>query len=177
LHADQNRAILYEVAMPSILELIHSSDIRRFSAGEVIIEQGRKSNLLWFLVEGAVEVVKDGVRVAAETHPGAVFGELSALLGGNHTATVRALEPCVFHVVENPRAFLESSPLVCLRICELVARRLVHLNQYLVDVKQQFEGSDHFGMLDNVLETLMHRQPGHRIRPSESTIGKPELPD
>ena len=163
--------------MPSILELIHSNDVRRFSAGEVIIEQGGRTNLLWFLVEGAVEVVKDGVRVATATQPGAVFGELSALLGGNHTATVRALKPCVFHVVENPRAFLESSPLVCLHICVLVARRLDAVNQYLLDVKQQFVGDQHFGMVDEVLETLMHRHPAKRVRPSESTIRKPELSD
>jgi CRP-like cAMP-binding protein len=78
-------------AMSSILELIHSNDVRHFNAGEVIIEQGAKTNLLWFLVEGAVEIVKAGVCLATAAQPGAVFGELSALLGGNHTATVRAL--------------------------------------------------------------------------------------
>ena len=163
--------------MASILELIHSHDLRSFGAGEVIIEQGGKTNLLWFLVEGAVEVVKDDMRVATASQPGAVFGELSALLGGNHTATVRALEPCVFRVVENPRTFLESSPLVCLHICELVARRLDAVNQYLVDVKRQFEGNEHLGIVDEVLETLMHRYPAKRVRPSESKIRKNELPD
>jgi CRP-like cAMP-binding protein len=159
------------------LELIHSDDVRSFYAGEVIIEQGGRTNLLWFLVEGVVEVLKDDVRVATASQPGAVFGELSALLGGNHTATVRALEPCVFRVVENPRTFLESSPLVCLYICELVARRLDAVNQYLVDVKRQFAGNEHLGIVDEVLETLMHRHPPKRVRPSESTIRKNEPPD
>jgi len=164
-------------AMASILELIHSDDVRSFAAGEVIIEQGGRTNLLWFLVEGVVEVLKDDIRVATASQPGAVFGELSALLGGNHTATVRALQPCVFRVVEDPRAFLESSPLVCLHICELVARRLNAVNQYLVDVKRQFEGNEHLGIVDEVLETLMHRHPAKRVRPSESTIRKNEPPD
>ena len=163
--------------MTSLLELIHSDDVRSFYAGEVIIEQGGRTNLLWFLVEGVVEVLKDDVRVATASQPGAVFGELSALLGGNHTATVRALEPCVFRVVENPRTFLESSPLVCLYICELVARRLDAVNQYLVDVKRQFAGNEHLGIVDEVLETLMHRHPPKRVRPSESTIRKNEPPD
>jgi hypothetical protein len=57
-------------------------------------------------------------------------------LDATRTATARALQPGVFHVVENPRAFLESSPLVCLHICEVVARRLDELNQYFVDVKR-----------------------------------------
>jgi CRP-like cAMP-binding protein len=163
--------------MSSILELIDSNDVRRFNTGEVVIEQGGRTNLLWFLVEGAVEIEKDGVSVATAAQPGAVFGELSALLGGNHTATVRALRPCVFRVVANPLAFLEASPLVCLYICELVARRLDAVNQYLVDVKRQFAGHEHLGMVDGVLETLMHRHPARRVRPSDSTIRSNEPPD
>jgi CRP-like cAMP-binding protein len=163
--------------MSEILDLLRHSEERRFAAGEVILEQGRSSGLLLFLIEGAVEVVKDGVQVATATQPGAVFGELAVLLGGHHTATVRALQPCVFHVVENPRAFLETSPLVCLHVCELVARRLDAMNSYLVDVQQQLAGDDHLGMVDGVLATLMHRQPPNRTRPSKSTIRQGEVAD
>ena len=60
--------------MTSLLELIHSDDVRSFYAGEVIIEQGGRTNLLWFLVEGVVEVLKDDIRVATASQPGAVFG-------------------------------------------------------------------------------------------------------
>ena len=162
--------------MASILELIHDSEVRRFEAGQVVVEQGERTNLLFFLIEGAVEVVKDGVPVATASQPGAVFGELSALLGGNHTATVRALKLSSFHVVKNPRAFLQASPLVCLHVCELVARRLDAVNKYLVDVKQQFEGHEHLGMVDNVLETLMHRHPVSRTKPDVSKIRQTEPP-
>jgi CRP/FNR family cyclic AMP-dependent transcriptional regulator len=163
--------------MASILELIHDSEVRRFEAGQVVVEQGERTNLLFFLIDGAVEVVKDGVPVATASQPGAVFGELAALLGGNHTATVRTLRPSSFHVVRNPREFLEASPIICLHVCELVARRLDSLNKYLVDVKQQFAGDEHFGMVDNLLETLMHRYPVQRIKPSESKIRQTEPPD
>jgi CRP-like cAMP-binding protein len=163
--------------MASILELIQGGEVRRFDAGQMVIEQGGKTGLLFFLVEGAVEVVKDGVTVAKSSQPGAVFGELSALLGGNHTATVRALQPCEFHVVQNPREFLELSPLVCLHVCELIARRLDALNKYLVDVKRQYEGHEHLGMVDNVLETLMHRHPIPRIKSDELKVRQIESPD
>jgi CRP/FNR family transcriptional regulator, cyclic AMP receptor protein len=165
------------IGMASILELIHDSEVRRFETGQVVVEQGKRTNLLFFLIEGAVEVVKDGVPVATASQPGAVFGELSALLGGNHTATVRALKPSSFHIVQNPREFLETSPLICLHVCELVARRLDALNKYLVDVKQQFEGDEHLGMVDNLLETLMHRHPVSRVRPSESKVRQTEPPE
>ncbi|MEA3147647.1 MAG: family transcriptional regulator, cyclic receptor protein [Verrucomicrobiota bacterium] len=163
--------------MASILELIQGGELRRFDAGQMVIEQGGKTGLLFFLVEGAVEVVKDGVTVAKSSQPGAVFGELSALLGGNHTATVRALQPCEFQVVQNPREFLELSPLVCLHVCELIARRLDALNKYLVDVKRQYEGHEHLGMVDNVLETLMHRHPFPRIKSDELKVRQIEPAD
>jgi CRP/FNR family transcriptional regulator, cyclic AMP receptor protein len=163
--------------MPSILELIRDGEVRRFGPGEVVMEQGEKTNLLFFLVEGAVEIIKDGVQVATASQPGAVFGEISALLGGQHTATVRALRSCEFHVVQNPREFLEASPIICLHVCELVARRLDALTKYLVDVKQQFQGNEHIGMVDEVLETLLHRQPLNRARPPESKVRQTEPSD
>ena len=163
--------------MASILELIHGSEVRRFEAGQVVVEQGEKTNLLFFLIEGAVEIVKDGVPVATASQPGAVFGELSALLGCNHTATVRTLKPCAFYAVQNPRAFLEASPIICLHVCELVARRLDTVNKYLVDVKQQFDGHEHLAMVDNVLETLMHRHPVTRASPGESKVRETEPAD
>ena len=163
--------------MSSILDAVHDRELRRFNAGEVIIAQGTKTERLFFLVEGAVEILKDEVVVARASEPGAVFGDLAALLGGDHTATVRALEPSAFRVVEAPREFLHSSPQVCLYLCELLARRLDALNHYLLDVRQQFAGHDHLGMVDAVLDTLMHRQPRARVRPAESTIRHGELSD
>jgi CRP-like cAMP-binding protein len=113
--------------------------------------------------------------VSTASEPGVVFGDLSALLGVPHTATVRAVRPTRFHVVPDPRAFLEKSPPVCLYLCELLARRLDAVTQYLVDVKHQFEGHDHLSMVDEVLGTLMHRHPRPRVVPSASTIRGPEI--
>jgi CRP-like cAMP-binding protein len=163
--------------MSPILELLRGHEVRRFDCGEVIVRQGEATGHLFFLIEGAVEVLKDNVLVATTSEPGVVFGEMAALLGGNHTATVRAARPCAFYLVENPREFLKSTPLVCLHVGELLARRLDALNKYLVDVKHQFEGHDHIGMVDEVLEALLHRQPRTRIRPKESTIRHGEVPD
>jgi CRP-like cAMP-binding protein len=149
----------------------------RFDSGQIVIRQGDKTGCLYFLIEGAVEVLKDDVPVAIASQPSVVFGEMSVLLGESHTATVRAVKPSSFYIVENPQELLKSSPAICLHVCELLARRLDALNKYLVDVKQQFEGHDHIGMVDEVLETLLHRQPRNRIRPSESTLRRGELAD
>jgi CRP-like cAMP-binding protein len=82
---------------------------------------------------------------------------MSVLLGRPATATVRAITPAVLSVVENPRQFLIEHPQVSLYVAELLARRLDSLNKYLVDVKRQYEGHDHLGMVDDVLDSLMNR--------------------
>lgn len=163
--------------MSAILAALRDHPVRTFAAGETILEQGERTGLLFILIEGAVEVMKDGVVVATATEPGAIFGDLSALLGTPHTATVRALRPSRFHEAAHARAFLDQNPLVCLHLCELLARRLDAVNKYLVDVKQQFAGHDHLALVDGVLDTLMHRQPRRRVAPRESTLRDPEIAD
>ena len=97
---------------------------------------------------------------------------MAAFLQAPHAATVRVLEPSVFHVVENARHVLERNPELCFYVCGMMARRLEGLIEFLVNMKQQFAGSDQLTVLDGVLESLMRRQPRTRIRPSESTIRK-----
>ena len=75
----------------------------------------------------------------------------------------RAMEPAVLSVIGEPREFLIRHPEAGLYVAELLARRLDSLNKYLIDVKRQYEGHDHIGMVDEVLETLMHRP---RSRPT-----------
>jgi CRP-like cAMP-binding protein len=111
------------------------------------------------MIDGEVEISRDGVTVATAAGPGLVFGDMAALLGGAHMATVRARVASSFAVVDRPREFLEGSPQASLYVAELLARRLMLLSKYLVDVKRQYEGHDHLGMVDDVLGSLIHMQP------------------
>ncbi|MEO7677364.1 MAG: cyclic nucleotide-binding domain-containing protein [Verrucomicrobiota bacterium] len=145
--------------MSEFLKLLAGHKVQHFAPGDIILEQGSASESLLVLIEGEVEILRDTVRVAKASEPGAVFGEMSVLLDRSLTATVRALKPSSFAIIENPRQFLESSAAASLHVARLLAQRLDALNKYLVDVKQQYEGHDHLGMVDEVLDTLMHRQP------------------
>jgi CRP/FNR family cyclic AMP-dependent transcriptional regulator len=145
--------------MSAILKLIAGHKVENFEAGRIVIEQGTASGPLLVLIQGEVEVLRDNVRVAKASEPGAVFGEMSVLLGSPHTATIRALKPSSFAIIENPRQFLEASAEASLHVARLLAARLDALTRYLADVKQQYEGHDHLGMVDDVLDTLMHHQP------------------
>jgi CRP/FNR family cyclic AMP-dependent transcriptional regulator len=128
--------------------------------------------MLYVLVSGIVEVVKEDVQVSTTSVPGSFFGELSAVLDVPHTATVRALEACTFHVAEDPLGFLRSTPEIALELARLLARRLHLLTTYLIDVKRQFEEhGDHLAIVDEVLESLAHHQE------AEASPGSDRCPD
>ena len=67
---------------------------RRFKRGEVIVEQGKKSNALFILLNGRARVVTADSRgrevILATLQPGDHIGEMSLIDNEPHSATVRA---------------------------------------------------------------------------------------
>ena len=54
--------------------------IATYEAGETVLSAGSRTGRLLILKTGKVSVVKENVEIAKVAEPGAVFGELSALL-------------------------------------------------------------------------------------------------
>lgn len=67
---------------------------RRFKRGEVIVEQGKKSNALFILLNGRARVLTADSRgrevILATLQPGDHIGEMSLIDNEPHSATVRA---------------------------------------------------------------------------------------
>lgn len=67
---------------------------RRFKRGEMIVEQGKKSNALFILLNGRARVVTADSRgrevILATLQPGDHIGEMSLIDNEPHSATVRA---------------------------------------------------------------------------------------
>jgi len=145
--------------MKAFLELVATQPMATFDAGVIVLEQDAPCTQVLVLLEGEVEVLRDKHRVARTAEPGAVFGEMAMLLGGYCTVRVRCVAPSRFAVISEPGIFFSQSAVASLHVAELLARRIDALNRYLVDVKTQYEGHDHLGMVDSVLGVLMHRQP------------------
>lgn len=159
--------------MQSMLEKVSDSPVIDVAAGEVFISDGEKSDKLFVLVEGTIEVFRENVEIAVASRPGSVFGEMSLLLDIPHTASVRALEQSRLHVIENASAYLHDHPRYLLPIAQLLARRLQNATTYLVDLKHQFQHhDDHFGMVDEVLESLIHSQAGSATPSSADEQGR-----
>ena len=77
--------------------------IERYTAGDVVVEQGSRSDDLLILLDGVLSVQVDGT-LLAEVAPGAVLGERSGLEEGRRTATLTAVTRAVLARV--PRSML-----------------------------------------------------------------------
>ena len=142
------------------LSPLDSLPLLTVTAGEVLITQDQPISGIYFLVSGEVEVLKNGVQVAEVFEPGAVFGEMSWLLETLPTATVRTRTASTFRHVPDPKRFLREHPDVTLHVAALLARRIDSLNRYVVEVKNQFRyRTDHLGIMDAVLDSLVHKHP------------------
>jgi len=108
-----------------------------YQAGENVLTAGSRTGQLLILKKGAVSISKEAIEIARVAEPGAVFGELSALLDQPHTADVRALESSEFYVAD--AASLLQDPTVHLYVSAILAQRLNRANQALIELKSQIQ--------------------------------------
>ena len=112
--------------------------IATYEAGETVLSAGSSTGQLLILKTGKVSIVKENVEIAKVAAPGAVFGELSALLNQPHAADVCALEASQFHIAE-AAALIGDDPAALLYIASVLARRLDSANQALIELKRQVQ--------------------------------------
>jgi CRP/FNR family transcriptional regulator, cyclic AMP receptor protein len=118
---------IYEAV--SFQESIAALPLTIYQAGETVFANGSKTDRVLILRKGNVAVVREGIEIARVAEPGAVFGEISALLDCPHTADVRALATSEFHVA-HPAAL--QDPATLFYVAAILARRLDGANQALV---------------------------------------------
>jgi CRP/FNR family transcriptional regulator, cyclic AMP receptor protein len=130
--ATQSTSGLDGAAFEKVLAVL---PLATYVAGEAVLTAGSKSGRLLFLKSGAVLILKGSVEIATVKEPGAVLGEISALLDRPHTADVRALEDSQFYIAD--AALLGKDPNAVLHIARILARRLVAADEGLVELKNQ----------------------------------------
>lgn len=106
---------------------------RSFPEGTTLFRKGDTSREMYILLEGEVEIVVEGERVALEGRPGTYLGEMSTLLGEPRSATVRTTKPSKFVVVNAGQVhiFLSHSPKLGLKLATILASRLKETTQEL----------------------------------------------
>jgi CRP/FNR family cyclic AMP-dependent transcriptional regulator len=114
----------------------------RFAPGDLLIEEGVRTDRLYVLKSGAFEVIRNGVRIVLIDEPGSFLGEISALLGSAPTASAVATRDSAVHVIEKASAAVQRDPQLTYAIARLLARRLSAVTAYLVDIKRQYADSN-----------------------------------
>ncbi len=110
-------------------------------AGWVFCREGETGGDMYFLLEGAVSVVKAG-REVARLEQGAFFGEMAFLLGQARTATVQAQAPCRCVLVhrKNFEALLREFPDLVQAMLVEMARRLRDHTERSLEAKEAEPG-------------------------------------
>jgi CRP/FNR family transcriptional regulator, cyclic AMP receptor protein len=127
--------------MASLLETYANLPVWSYEPGDTVIHEDCKDGKLFILKSGAVEVSKRNQPLNRSASPGAIFGEVSALLNTAYTASVRALEPSEFYVAEDGAAFLRQNSTLNLHIARLLAFRLQRITEQLVELEDRLESS------------------------------------
>jgi CRP-like cAMP-binding protein len=108
-----------------LAEIARIADEIDFKSGKRLIAQGEAGRQFYVIVEGAVEVVRDGKRLPARGGS-EFFGEISLVSGVPATATVTTTEPTRALVIAQRhfRALLDRSPSIQRRVLYSFSERL-----------------------------------------------------
>jgi CRP-like cAMP-binding protein len=137
----------------SVRERLEDMPSEEFPAGTSILAAGTSTGKLFILVSGTARVSKDDVPLGELSEPGAVIGELSALLGQPHGADVHAVTDCTFRVAD-AAAFLQSDSSAALLVATILARRLDAANTALVEVRKEVAAGKPQGAISRALDKL-----------------------
>ena len=132
-----------------------------FVSGATLICEGTERGPLYILVDGSIEVLRNGILVAKSDVPGSIFGEMSSLLDTPHTATVRAASDVRVHVIEQPTQFLESRPQIAINVARLLAHRLDQATACLVEARRAHaDGDNPLKKVTDKIAAIVHSQDG-----------------
>jgi CRP/FNR family cyclic AMP-dependent transcriptional regulator len=125
------------VDLESVFDRLSGYPIQAFQEGTIVLAEGSRTGRLLFLLQGVVDVVKDGWHIARVDKPGAVFGDMAVLRNKPHSADVVVIQRSSFFVVDDAASFLRTEPLIALYIAGVQSVRLDSANHSLIRARRQ----------------------------------------
>jgi PAS domain S-box-containing protein len=112
--------------------------VEKVKPGSMLFWEGDDSQDLYILVSGRLDVIKGEAGIGQIVERGAVFGEMSMLLGQKRTASVKAVEPSEIIKItkEEMPEFLLKFPQVVQETSRLLAKRLDEASKALQGLKE-----------------------------------------
>jgi CRP/FNR family cyclic AMP-dependent transcriptional regulator len=135
---------------------------RTFAPGEKVIEQGKRSQYLWILLEGRCEVVKeshhDGAVVLAVLEPFSLFGEMSFFSPAPHSANVVAKTPVKLLSIARPdyddliEDGVGAAYKLAYNVVETVAGKLRRMDEWITELSANHEAPPMAGKQEKLPE-------------------------
>ena len=121
------RAPLFEgLSKKELRELARATEDLKIEAGTVLCREGSLGREFFVIVDGVVEVTKDGRRLATRK-AGEFFGEIALITTTKRTATVTAKTPirCFILTRGDFRRVLDENPTVERKVMQALGERLL----------------------------------------------------
>lgn len=108
--------------------------------GDILCEEGKPGDSLYFILEGKADVLKGQQRVAT-LGEGEVFGEMAVLTNEPRSATVMACTPMELYELKRTdfNAVLPSSPSLSSALSRILARRLQATTNSQAEVTKRYQ--------------------------------------
>jgi hypothetical protein len=138
-----------------------------YDEGQRVFSEGDSSNFVGYILQGEAEVVKnhgDGFITIGQLKAGEYFGEMAAIEGRNHGASVRATSALTVDLIER-HSFLErvsQDSVLAFELLQRLSRRLHSLDDAYAAVVGGEEGDQ--------LNTIQEKLATVRILPGSETI-------
>lgn len=107
--------------------------------GVALIEQDMPGTSVFVMERGKVAVTIDGTEIAVVDKRGAIFGEMSALLGKSRGATVTTMADSTFYVIDDLLTFLRQNPEMSLLLLKTMAERVDRSNSQLAEKRKWWQ--------------------------------------
>ncbi len=115
---------------PSTNLFLNENDPKQFKAGERIFAAGDVADCMYGLIEGQVEIQKDGKTVDT-VGPGGIFGEMALIDHAVRSATAVAKTDCKAAQISEKRFYflVQQTPNFALHLLRVLTDRLRHQSQ------------------------------------------------
>ena len=134
LDALKGMFLFRDLDMSELARVLESSVLRRSEAGDMLIREGSREHSLYIILDGELEVIKNGV-VLARFGKGGHVGEMALVSGAPRSASVRAARPTRFLEIrrEQWEGLLHRVPATGVKLLsalsEELSNRLARMNE------------------------------------------------
>ena len=155
--------------------------LQEYQVGEIVLPEGELGKGFCILESGTLEVIRDDRVLSEIDMKGAIFGELSEILGMKRDASIRAKTVAqVRHVEESVSDIVAKNPKVAIKLIRTLGRRLYRMNKIATrgdsenEILRKATSSDGTSVVDDTIRILVVDDKPNIIKQLSEMFAKSE---